>query len=86
MQEEACFFRRPLVVLRNSTERPELLTGWCRLVGDDDPRTVLAQAWDDLPHWHADLQHRPLPYPSEAAIQRIVDAVDARWPISIPVA
>lgn len=84
VQEEACFFRRPLVVLRDSTERPELLAGWCRLVGEDDPRVVLEKAWADLPRWHADLQHRLLPYPSEAASQGIVDAIDARWPASSP--
>ncbi len=82
VQEEACFFRRPLVILRDSTERPELLSGWCRLVGPDDPRAVLEQAWRDLPEWFADLQTRSLPYPTDTASQVILTAVDERWPVA----
>lgn len=82
VQEEACLFRRPLVVLRDSTERPELLDGWCRLLGDADPVAVLRQAWADVPAWSTDLATRELPYPLDSASQRIVAEIDRRWPAS----
>lgn len=82
VQEEACFFRRPLVVVRDSTERPELLDGWCRLLGDADPVPTLAQAWEDAAEWRASLQDRPLPYGMHSASQLIVDEIDRRWPES----
>lgn len=82
VQEEACLFRRPLVVLRDSTERPELLDGWCRLLGDADPVAVLRQAWADVPAWSADLATRELPYATESASHVIVDEIDRRWPAS----
>ena len=81
VQEEACLLRRPLVVLRNSTERPELLDGWCRLLGDQDPGPVLEQAWADVPAWTAELAHRPLPYGTDSASERIVAEIDRRWPV-----
>lgn len=80
VQEEACLFRRPLLVVRDSTERPELLDGWCRLLGDADPVDAMLQAWADAPAWRADLQARDLPYPQHSASQLIVDEIDARWP------
>lgn len=80
VQEEACLFRRPLVVLRDSTERPELLDGWCRLVGDEDPQVVLARAWQDLPQWRVELTDKPFPYGTEASSSRIIAAIDERWP------
>jgi len=81
VQEEACLLRRPLVVLRNSTERPELLDGWCRLLGDDDPVQVLEQAWSDVPSWTAALADRPLPYGTGGASDRVVAEIERRWPV-----
>ncbi|MEL4505629.1 UDP-N-acetylglucosamine 2-epimerase (non-hydrolyzing) [Luteococcus sp. H138] len=80
VQEEACLFRRPLLVVRDSTERPELLDGWCRLLGDDDPVDAMLQAWADAPDWRDQLEDRDLPYPQHSASQLIVDEIDARWP------
>lgn len=80
VQEEACFLRRPLVVLRTSTERPELLDGWCRLVGTADPGDVLAQAWRDLPDWRHALQTRPFPYGTQDASACILAEIGRRWP------
>ncbi len=80
VQEEACFLRRPLVVLRTSTERPELLGGWCRLVGTADPGEVLAQAWADLPDWRNALRTKPFPYGTQDASARILAEIDQRWP------
>jgi UDP-N-acetylglucosamine 2-epimerase (non-hydrolysing) len=78
VQEEACFLRRPLLVLRDSTERPELLDGWCRLLGYADPREALLTAWDAAPAWRGDLADRIPPYAQGAAGPRIVAELDRR--------
>ncbi len=78
VQEEACFLRRPLLVLRDSTERPELLDGWCRLLGDDDPEKALFQALSDAAGWQESLLARALPYPESGASEQIVAELDAR--------
>lgn len=78
VQEEACFLRRPLLVLRDTTERPELLDGWCRLLGDADPRSAMLQALDDAPAWAARLAGRPFPYAESGASERIVAELDRR--------
>lgn len=80
VQEEACLLRTPLLVLRDSTERPELLDGWCRLLGDDDPRSAVQRAWQDHRGWAAELADRPLPYPTADASQLIVEEMVRRWP------
>lgn len=80
VQEEACLLRRPLLVLRDSTERPELLDGWCRLLGSQPPGPQIAQAWRDVDGWAADLAERPLPYAGADASARIVAEIDRRWP------
>ena len=83
VQEEACLFRRPLLVVRDSTERPELLTGdpaWCRLLGDADPVPAMLQAWADAPAWRSALEQRELPYPQHSASRLIVEQIDQRWP------
>ncbi|MEL4357786.1 MULTISPECIES: non-hydrolyzing UDP-N-acetylglucosamine 2-epimerase [unclassified Luteococcus] len=82
VQEEACLFRRPLLVVRDSTERPELLDGWCRLLGDEDPTDAMLRAWADAPAWRAGLAERPLPYPEHSASRLIVDEINRRWPAS----
>lgn len=78
VQEEGCFLRRPVVVLRDTTERPELLDGWCLLLGDAEPGPVLRDAWADAPAWRERLATRALPYPQESASRRIVAELDAR--------
>ena len=80
VQEEACFLRRPLLVLRDSTERPELLDGWCRLLGDQDPAVAIDRAWADARQWGADLAIRQLPYPGESASSVIAAEINRRWP------
>lgn len=78
VQEEGCFLRRPVVVLRDSTERPELLDGWCDLLGDRDPVDVLPAAWADAAAWRERLAARCVPYPQDSASRRIVAEIDAR--------
>ncbi len=84
VQEEACLFRRPLLVVRDSTERPELLDGWCRLLGDDDPVETLTQAWYVSAGWREQLAHRDFPYRTEAVSDEIVAEIDRRWPALTP--
>lgn len=79
VQEEACLLRRPLLVLRNSTERPELLDGWCRLLGDAEPREAVRQAWQDAPAWQDAIRTKSLPYPTEPASDTIVAEISRRW-------
>ena len=86
VQEEACLFRRPLLVVRDSTERPELLETdesgfpWCRLLGDLDPVTEMTRAWADALVWREALAERALPYPEHSASAAIVAEIERRWP------
>lgn len=77
VQEEACFLRRPLIVLRDSTERPELLDGWCELLGDRDPVEVLGAAWSRAAEWACGLSNLPTPYDAAGASRRVVSELDA---------
>ena len=73
--------RRPaatVILLRDSTEGPELLDGWCRLLGDDDPEKALFQALSDAAGWQESLLARALPYPESGASEQIVAELDAR--------
>ena len=80
VQEEACLFRRPLLVVRDSTERPELLDGWCRLLGDEDPVTTMVQAWDVSAGWREQLATRDFPYRTDEVSSAIVAEINRRWP------
>jgi UDP-N-acetylglucosamine 2-epimerase (non-hydrolysing) len=78
VQEEACFLRRPLLVLRDTTERPELLDGWCELLGDRDPVQALPAAWERADAWREMLTTKAVPYPQDDAGRRIVSELDQR--------
>ncbi|SJN27560.1 non-hydrolyzing UDP-N-acetylglucosamine 2-epimerase [Luteococcus japonicus] len=80
VQEEACLFRRPLLVVRDSTERPELLDGWCRLLGDEDPTIAMVQAWDVSAGWREQLARRDFPYCTDEVSAGIVGQINSRWP------
>lgn len=45
MQEEATALKRPVLLVRRSTERPEVLRDFGRLVGPHDDLTALALDW-----------------------------------------
>jgi UDP-N-acetylglucosamine 2-epimerase (non-hydrolysing) len=78
VQEEACFLKRPLVVLRGSTERPELLDGWCELLGDRTPAPALVEAWSRAASWREQLLVRKPPYDAAGASLRVIHALRAR--------
>ena len=76
VQEEAALFGVPLVILRDTTERPELLGTWARLLGRSDPTTELRRAWRDAPTWRGDIAVAGAAYPDVDAADHIVDALD----------
>lgn len=75
IQEECTVLQRPLVVIRNSTERPEAMTaGFAVLMAADGHlATRLAAAVAD-DRWPADLVGRPSPFGDGHASERIVAA------------
>jgi UDP-N-acetylglucosamine 2-epimerase (non-hydrolysing) len=82
VQEESSVVKRPVVVVRRSTERPEVLGTFSRLVQPGPAVADTAREWiDDLPAVHARLAALPSPYgdgqASEltvAATQRLITA------------
>ncbi len=74
--EEASVLKRPVVVVRRSTERPEVLGTFAELVA---PGPAIADAvqrlLQDLDRVHARLEATPSPYGDGHASQRCVDAV-----------
>jgi UDP-N-acetylglucosamine 2-epimerase (non-hydrolysing) len=76
VQEECTVLKRPLIVLRNSTERPEAVAaGFARrLVPDEHLPTALRGAIDDH-DWLPNLAQRPSPYGDGTASAQIAAAV-----------
>lgn len=76
VQEEACIVKRPVVIVRTSTERPEILGTFAHLV-PAGPR-IGAKVRDllaDLPAIHAHLAALPYPY-GHNATELVVAAID----------
>ncbi|MCU1427138.1 MAG: UDP-N-acetylglucosamine 2-epimerase [Actinomycetia bacterium] len=77
VQEESSVVKRPVIVVRRSTERPEVLGTFCELVPAGARIGEVARQWlDDLPGLHAKLATIDTPYGDGLASQRIVDAVE----------
>ncbi len=79
LQEEAPALGKPLLVLRDVTERPEAIaTGNVRLVGTDPGRIVgeAARLLDD-PDLHAAMSYPAFPFGDGNASARILDAIVA---------
>lgn len=77
VQEEAPSLGKPVLVLRDTTERPEgVAAGTLRLVGTD-PKTVQAAMNDllDDPAAYAQMANATNPYGDGHAAQRILDAI-----------
>ncbi len=76
VQEEASIVKRPVVVVRNSTERPEILGTFAQLV----PPGAMITAWveelvEDLPGLHARLAAMPSPYGDGTSALRSAAAI-----------
>jgi UDP-N-acetylglucosamine 2-epimerase (non-hydrolysing) len=80
VQEEAPYLGKPVLVMRDVTERPEAVrAGTVALVGTDTRRIVteVSRLLDD-PGLHGEFTRRINPYGDGKASQRIVDALCGR--------
>jgi UDP-N-acetylglucosamine 2-epimerase (non-hydrolysing) len=78
IQEEAPALGKPVLVLRDETERPEAIeAGVARLVGTDEQRIVdeTARLLDD-PAWYAQMALGASPYGDGQAAARILTAIE----------
>lgn len=80
VQEEAPYLGKPVLVMRDVTERPEAVrAGTVALVGTDTQRIVTeVNHLLDSPDLHASFSRRINPYGDGQASQRIVDALCGR--------
>ena len=77
IQEEAPSLRKPVVVMRDVTERPEAIeSGWARLVGTDKDRIVSA-VLDTLRTPTIDQLRAPSPFGDGTAAKQIADILAA---------
>jgi UDP-N-acetylglucosamine 2-epimerase (non-hydrolysing) len=76
VQEESSVVKRPVVVVRRSTERPEVLGTFCELTPVGPRIGEVARAWlDELPSLHSRLAAIDTPYGDGQASRRTVDAL-----------
>ena len=76
VQEEVSIVKRPVLVVRNSTERPEVLGTFAeRVLPGPDIATVASRWLDDVAATHKRLSSIPSPYGDGHASERIVDAI-----------
>jgi UDP-N-acetylglucosamine 2-epimerase (non-hydrolysing) len=76
VQEEASIVKRPVVVVRVSTERPEVIGTFAELVAPGAGIGELGRAWAaDLPAVHAHLATLPTPYGDGHAGERTAAAI-----------
>jgi UDP-N-acetylglucosamine 2-epimerase (non-hydrolysing) len=76
VQEEASVLKRPVVVVRNSTERPEVLGTFAELVKPGPDIGSVAGRWlEDLPATHAWLAGIASPYGDGSASRRSIEAL-----------
>jgi UDP-N-acetylglucosamine 2-epimerase (non-hydrolysing) len=77
VQEEASIVKRPVLVVRASTERPEVVGTFAELVAAGPSIGERGRAWaGDLARLHARLAALPTPYGDGHAGERIVAAID----------
>ncbi len=76
VQEECTVLKRPLVVVRRSTERPEALADFAVLVrpGPDIGAAVRAR-WGDLDGWLDRLAGLPSPFGDAGSAKRVVEVI-----------
>jgi UDP-N-acetylglucosamine 2-epimerase (non-hydrolysing) len=75
VQEEASIVKRPVLVLRRSTERPEVLGTFAALGGPGDVERVVGGWLADLPGLHGGLAATPTPYGDGSASERTVEVL-----------
>ena len=76
VQEEVSVVKRPVIVVRNSTERPEVLGTFARLVRPGEAIAGHAEEWcARLPALHAELARTASPYGDGSASLRCVEAL-----------
>jgi UDP-N-acetylglucosamine 2-epimerase (non-hydrolysing) len=76
VQEEVSVYKRPVLVVRRSTERPEVIGTFAERVEPGPDITRVAGEWaTDLDAVHARLAETPSPYGDGSASQRSVDAI-----------
>jgi UDP-N-acetylglucosamine 2-epimerase (non-hydrolysing) len=73
IQEEASIVKRPVVVVRRSTERPEVVGTFATLAEPEAIRTVVEGWLSDLAAHHARLAATPSPYGDGRASERIAE-------------
>lgn len=84
IQEEAPALGKPVLVLRDETERPEAISaGVARLVGTDEARIVdeTARLLDD-PAWYAQMAQGASPYGDGRAAARILSAIECYFEVA----
>ncbi len=78
VQEEAPTLGKPLLVLRENTERPEAVSaGVARLVGADSLSKILEQTYA-VNTWIESVKHRANPFGDGRAAERIVQIIEER--------
>ena len=76
VQEEVSVYKRSVIVVRRSTERPEVLGTFAELVEPGPGISDVAARWSsDLPGLHERLASIPSPYGDGTASARIVEAI-----------
>lgn len=76
VQEEVSVYKRPVLVVRRSTERPEVIGTFAERVEPGPDISRIAGAWAaDLDAVHERLAAMPSPYGDGTAAQRSVDAI-----------
>ncbi|SFJ71719.1 non-hydrolyzing UDP-N-acetylglucosamine 2-epimerase [Amycolatopsis regifaucium] len=81
IQEEVSVLKRPVVVVRRSTERPEISGAFGVLVPPGPLIGVEAATWlDDIAGFRERLRGIPSPYGDGTACRRIVAAIEAKFP------
>ena len=78
IQEEASIIKRPVIVVRRSTERPEVLGTFVQLVQPGPDVSTTASEWlVDIEARHHELEAIPTPYGDGTASQQSVAAIQA---------
>ena len=76
VQEEASVLKRPVLVVRNSTERPEILGTFAQLVPPGPLISAWVEEWlDTLDELHADLAAMASPYGDGTSAKRCAAAI-----------